>query len=206
MNYLDLDFLEIGTSDFDTLIETADNNTNGICVEPLSYYLNKLPNKSHVKKINCAISFEDIEDTIEIFYIPEEIIKSENLPYWLKGCNSVGDYHTHHRRLNLTHLVKTEIVNQIPISKLLLDHNVRQINHLKIDTEGGDCFILKNLFFYLKDKSKEFFPSRITFESNNLTSSNLIHETIELYTNHGYVISPESDADNTVLILKNDNN
>lgn len=201
MNYTDLDFIEIGTSDFDTLVEVCDNNATGICVEPLSYYLNKLPNKPFVKKINCAISFEDIEGEIKIFYIPEDTIKKENLPYWLKGCNSVGDFHKHHTRLNLTHLVKIEIARQIPISKLLQENNIRKIKHLKIDTEGGDCFILKNLLKYLKEKSIEYFPERITFESNTLTSMNLIEETIFMYKQNGYNVDPESDTDNTILIL-----
>ena len=38
-----LDYIEIGTSDFETLVETLDGN--GISIEPLSFYLNKLPNK-----------------------------------------------------------------------------------------------------------------------------------------------------------------
>lgn len=201
MNYVDLDFLEIGTSDFDTLVQSSKDDARGICVEPLSYYLDKLPNKKYVKKINCAISFDDTEGEIKIFYIPEDTIRTEKLPYWLKGCNSVGDFHKHHTRLNLTHLVQVETARQIPISKLLEENMVRKIKHLKIDTEGGDCFILKNLFKYLLEKSKEYFPDQITFESNALTSADLVKETINLYKEY-YDIDPLSDEDNTILILR----
>ena len=45
-----LDFLEIGTADFDTEIEKADNNTRGFSIEPLKIYLDKLPEKSLCKK------------------------------------------------------------------------------------------------------------------------------------------------------------
>lgn len=42
---VDLDFIEIGTSDFDTLIESSNDNTHGISIDPVNIYLNKLPTK-----------------------------------------------------------------------------------------------------------------------------------------------------------------
>ena len=39
---IDYDFIEIGTSDFQTLIEEASDEAIGLSVEPISYYLNKL--------------------------------------------------------------------------------------------------------------------------------------------------------------------
>jgi hypothetical protein len=56
-NYLSLenndghyDFIEIGTSDFDTLIETSDDKTVGLSIEPIKYYLDRLPERKNVKK------------------------------------------------------------------------------------------------------------------------------------------------------------
>jgi hypothetical protein len=54
-NYIDLDSIEIGTSDFDTLIESASANTVGFSIEPIKYYLDNLPDKPNVTKINKAI-------------------------------------------------------------------------------------------------------------------------------------------------------
>ena len=48
MNY---DFIEVGTSDFDTLIQDATDNCIGLCIEPIKFYLDRLPNKPNVKKI-----------------------------------------------------------------------------------------------------------------------------------------------------------
>jgi hypothetical protein len=76
---IDLDFLEIGTSNFDTLIEAATDETKGISIEPLDFYLNQLLNKKNVKKINCAISFDNIESDITFFYLDENTIKENNL-------------------------------------------------------------------------------------------------------------------------------
>ena len=67
------DFIEIGTSDFDTLIESSDDNMVGLSIEPIKYYLDRLPNKKNVKKIQLAVS--DVDGDIDIYYIPDEKIK-----------------------------------------------------------------------------------------------------------------------------------
>ena len=88
---IDLDFLEIGTSDVDTLIQECDDNTVGISVEPIKYYIDKLPNKKNVIKVNSAITGDNVPKNtkIKIFYIPFDIIINENLPIYLRGCNSI---------------------------------------------------------------------------------------------------------------------
>jgi len=48
------DFVEIGTSDFDTLIETATDATRGLSIEPVRYYLDRLPERAGVKKLLCT--------------------------------------------------------------------------------------------------------------------------------------------------------
>lgn len=202
MNFIDFDFIEIGTSDFDTLIEGASDETIGLSVEPLSHYLDKLPNKKNVKKINCAIAFDNIERDCTIYFLPESVISENNLKSWLKGCNSINDYHYQHKRFKIEHLVETKIIKQIPISKLLTDNNVRKIKHLKIDTEGGDCDILLNLKNYLQDKTFDFYPDMITFETNKLTSKEKVAHVINLYNQLGYIVHNKTN-DNTIMIKEN---
>ena len=93
---MEYDFIEIGTSDFETLIE-QDNNQKGISIEPIQYYLDKLPNNPNVIKSNHAIS--NIEGEIKIFWITPEDIKKYNLPWWVRGCNSVNEPHFQHKAL-----------------------------------------------------------------------------------------------------------
>ncbi len=50
------DFVEIGTCDFDTEIEKANNNTIGLSVEPVPFYFNNLPDRKKCKKVNAAVS------------------------------------------------------------------------------------------------------------------------------------------------------
>ena len=47
------DFIEIGTSDFDTLIESTQGKI-GITIEPLLFYLENLPKNPSVIKVNCG--------------------------------------------------------------------------------------------------------------------------------------------------------
>jgi hypothetical protein len=198
---IDIDFIEIGTSDFESLAQSCRDSEVGISIEPIKYYLDRLPNKTNVTKINCAISFDNSEGSITVHYVPSDVITANNLPAMLKGCNSISGYHYQHKKLNIEHLVVTETVTQIPISKLLEDNKIGKIGHLKIDTEGGDCYILEHLYNYLKDKDRMFYPSQITFESNQLTDRALVFSTIELFRTLGYRVQHQ-DTENTILELQ----
>lgn len=197
---LDLDFLEIGTCDFDTLIQQSNDKTVGISVEPLKFYLDALPNRKNVQKINCAISFDNLESNIEVYYIePEEIIKNK-LPSWIKGCNCINDYHPKIKRKKLQHLCRKITVKQYPISTFLQNQNIRKIKYLKLDTEGGDSFILLHLLDYLKTKNNLYYPLKIKFESNNLTSKKLVKKVITEYAQIGYQLDYSNK--NTQLTYK----
>ncbi len=197
---LDLDFLEIGTSDYDTVLQKCSDNQIGISVEPVKYYLDRLPNKQNVKKINMAISFDESETDIEVYYVTSDVIEKLQLPDWVRGCNSIGKYHFQHEQLKLKNYVKIDKVKQIPIDKFLIENNIRSIDFLKIDVEGGDCFILKRFMNYLKNKTKYYYPKTIMFETNALTDNKTISETIQLYCNNGYYL--ESFGHETILKLK----
>jgi hypothetical protein len=180
-------FLEIGTSDFNTLIETAKDDEIGMSVEPILEYLDKLPNKKNVIKLNCAVGVENCKDTVEIFFIPEETILSKNLPNWLKGCNSIEKMHPQHIKLGLTDLVSKKIIKQISIIELFEDYQIYPLDHLKIDTEGLDCDLLLSLSKFLKDLTAENHPKRITFEVNSLTDKEKLSMVLDCYKNLGYI-------------------
>ena len=178
-------FIEIGTSNFDTLIQKANNNTVGLSVEPMTHYLDQLPNKDNVKKINCAVSFDNTEADVKIYFIPESVIKENSLSHWLVGCNSINGYHPAHE--NYKHLVTTKVIKQIPIRKLFEDNNVTSLDLLKIDTEGGDSKILTHFFDYIKEK--KLYPKKIQFESNKLTPEQDVNTVIAMYESLGYKVT-----------------
>lgn len=195
MNY---DFIEIGTSNFSTLIQEATDSTVGISVEPIKYYLDQLPNRALVKKLNCGIAFDNVETDMVIHYIPESVIEANNLAWWIKGCNSTNDYHNIHKTENLYHLVEKATVSAVPISKLFIENNVEELEYLKIDTEGGDADILLHLLVYLMGKPVKYYPKKIKFESNQLTPVDKINDVISKYKFFGYKLTHRDENDSTL--------
>ena len=194
MTLTDYDFIEIGTSDYETLIETADDTTKGISVDAVKYYIDKLPNRKNVKKLNLGISNENT--FLDVYYIPEKTIKENNLPYWVKGCNSINDYHPMHT-INVRPYCEIEKVKVITTYELFYQNSVRNVRFLKIDTEGHDCIILKTLFFYIKYLPIIFYPKKILFETNRWTKHKDVDEIILLFSSLGYKL--ESRGEDSVL-------
>ena len=195
---INYDFIEIGTSDFDTLIENANESMVGLSIEPIKFYLDKLPKKKNVKKVNCAIC-EDENDNY-IYYYTDDIIKKYNWPDFLKGCNKVNDYHNYHFEYGIEHVTK-EKINNMSFKQLKIMYMINKIDYLKIDTEGYDIKILESILDYY-GKNNPLLPTKILFESNELylrkDVSNIIMKLIE----YGYILV-ETDFD-TIVYLKTD--
>lgn len=183
---IDLDFIEIGTSCYNTLIQQCSDKTTGISIEPIKYYLDLLPNKENVIKVNCAVSPTNKSSDAYIYHIKEQVIIDNHLPLFLRGCNSLNSYHLQHKKLGVQHLVSKQLVKQLPIGTILSDYSVRKISLLKIDTEGCDCDILFNLIVYLKDKNIDYYPAVILFESNEVANQDKVKKVIRLYKQLGY--------------------
>ncbi|MCX8008082.1 MAG: FkbM family methyltransferase [Patescibacteria group bacterium] len=141
-------YVDIGTSDFNTSFDYLKDDELAILVEPIIYYLNKFPDKPNVFK--CPFAIGEYDGITKIYYVKEEIIKRKNYPLWAKGCNKIGEPHP------------TLIQNGIPLSDFSVAnvpvisvktfvnmYNISEINKLKIDTEGYDSIIL-NLFYNLQ--------------------------------------------------------
>lgn len=166
------DFIEIGTSDFDTLIEEANHLTKGISIEPIKYYLDKLPNKFNVKKIQAAMS--DKEGSIDIYYIEDKHIDTHNLPWWVRGSNSVNNPHPFAiKEIGeelYNELVTIDNVPTITWPTLIKTHNIKTIDYLKVDTEGYDHIIL-NEYLNECEKNPELLANTIKFECHGEVSN-----------------------------------
>lgn len=179
------DFIEIGTSDFDTLIQECPNESVGLSIEPISEYLDMLPNKPKVSKINAAISDED--GLIEIYHVPSEEISKNSLPFWIRGCNSVNKPHDFARNKIGTELydkiVKIDKVPKITWEKLIKNYDVGSIDYLKIDTEGHDHIILRKYFDLCKEKPS-LYAKKIRFEYNETSNKKALQEIISDLKNY----------------------
>ena len=176
------DFIEIGTSDFDTLIETSNDDTVGISIEPINYYINRLPNKKNIVKVQAALSTTDGE--VDVYYIDDWKIEENNLPWWVRGSNSINNPHPFAiKELGeelYNSLVTIEKVPTISWETLINTYNVGSVDYLKIDTEGHDHIIFRDFLNYCEKHSFPI-PSKITLEyhdgvSNKVEIDKLISE------------------------------
>jgi hypothetical protein len=147
-----IDFLDIGTSDFDIGNGYIEGNKTYLLVEPLQHFLNNIPNTSNVLKANYAIS--NVEGIVDVFYIEEKDIKEFNLPFWIKGCNKINEKHPTAVKFLQQHnipesIIKHKKVKCINFQTLCQIYNLRHIDSLKIDTEGHDHIILQEVITYL---------------------------------------------------------
>ena len=189
------DFVEIGTSDFETLIEQADDSIIGLSIEPIKYYLDQLPEKKNVAKGNFAVSNYD---GMIVMYnvIPEDIIKYE-LPWWVKGCNSVNDYHpTVYNLLKQLGYIPEKIIqkNLIKVKRfqsIVDEYGIKKINKLKIDTEGHDCIILQD-YLSVCIRNPDLFADEVMFESNELSNDSDVNHMIDEFTKYGYTLTYRS--------------
>lgn len=205
-----LDFIEIGTSDFDTEIQKK-NDKVGLSIDPIEYYINKLPNKKGCKKIQAAIS--NYNGNTNVYYVAPDNIKKYNLPTWVRGCNSINNYHPTVSNLlskKGVNIADIAITYEIPCKTLLniiRENNVAGFYYLKIDTEGHDTVILENFCNNIKDN--KHLPHKILFESNELSNKQEINKVIELLKEKGYDLI-ESSHDTLLKLnlnnLKNKNN
>ncbi|MBU0542192.1 MAG: FkbM family methyltransferase [Gammaproteobacteria bacterium] len=184
-----LDFIEIGTSDFNTLIQAAGPDTHGLSIDPISLYLDRLPNRPGCKKINAAIS--NFEGTVEVYFIPPQVIAKHRLPNWLRGCNSIGAPHpTVSKQLEKMDIDPELVLVRQPVpchrlQTVLHQHDVQGVFMLKVDTEGHDAVILNDFF---DDATPQQWPHQIVFESNKLSDSETIHRLIAKLILMGYDI------------------
>lgn len=190
------DYIEIGTSDFDTEIAKNDDKV-GISIEPIKYYLDRLPNKPNCIKLNLGIS--NYVGTCVVNYLSEKTIEQYNLPYWVRGCNSINAYHKTvndlcmSKGLDIQQISEKDSVNVTTLYALMNDVSVDGVYFLKIDTEGHDTVILEN--FYEKVQNSAHLPHVIQFESNVLSSSEAVSHIIKLFANIGYdLISKDHDT------------
>ena len=131
------EFIEVGTSDFESLAIDLPNK-KGLLIEPIKQYLDNLPNNINHIKANYALT--DRGGETKVFYVkPEDIIKY-NLPNWVRGCNSINEPHPTVKELlgsNHDNIISIDIIKCITWENLIEEFNIESIDYLKIDTENN---------------------------------------------------------------------
>jgi GR25 family glycosyltransferase involved in LPS biosynthesis len=193
------DYIEIGTSDFETMVEYMGDDKLGLSIDPMQMYLNRLPEKSNNKKINVAIS--DTNYTTNVYYISLEDIETNNFPEWVKRCNSIDKPHpsinAFLKERNLEHILKCEPIECISFEELVNRYDIIDIDFLKVDTEGNDITILNNM---LKTNVR---PKKIYFEANSLYNDTEIVSMIKKLEESNYHLV-HRDFNNVTMRLKDE--
>jgi FkbM family methyltransferase len=138
------DWVDIGTSDFDLGYGSVGVQANHLLVEPVKYYLDRIPAADGVVKVNAAVS--DRDGGIDVYYLSEQTIAQRGLPLWVRGCNRIGTPHP-----TLVHLLdgqdawSIDRVRTVTFATLVKELGIDSIGSLKIDTEGHDDVILSGV-------------------------------------------------------------
>ena len=191
----DYDFIEIGTSDFDTEIQCA-GLKRGISIEPVKRYLDALPNPPHVTKIHGAVS--NVSGTIDVYSISPENIQKHNLSYWLRGCNSVNTHHILWAGKVPDEIIIKDRVPAYTFSDIVSICHVKSCKYLKMDTEGHDLIILES---YLDCVSNGFpLVPKIQFEANEWIAQPHVDAVLEKLVGYGYTWERTPCGGNIILV------
>ena len=195
------DFIEIGTADYDTLIQKADDTHKGISIDPFRNFLDKLPNKKGCTKICSAIY--DKEGETDIFYVTDDDIKNHNLPDWIKWSSSIHSPHPfvlqilNEIGLDPDTILKTKTVPITRLKTIIDQYKIDEIKILKIDAEQSDDIILIDYFNCCKDEGYPL-PFFIQYEHVALSPRRRNH-ILGIAVKMGYMVTQEGE-ENTTLV------
>ena len=130
-------FIEIGTSDFDTLEPLAQLGWKGIFVEPIGELLNNIERYDGCFYEESAIL--DYNGKTDIQYYDLDWAKD-----WQRGVGNTSDINNFNCNPHFKEHVRTARVNVLTLDMLIDKYKVKRIDYLKIDIEGLEYKILEN--------------------------------------------------------------
>ena len=170
-------FVDIGAHDGITINNSLffekNLNWSGVCVEPLTTIYMKLKENRNCTVLNCAVDEEDGQT---------EFVQNTGYTEMLSGILKHYDSrHTARRDHEIKHMGgETNVVkvNTLRLETIFDVHNIKKVEYLSIDVEGGEFSVIKSINF---DK---VFIDIIGFEDNYPDVSVNIRKYLE---DRGYV-------------------
>lgn len=171
-----IDFIEIGTSFFETMSHSAKNHTTGISIEPIKIYQDSLLIRPNIKKISAAVSV--VSTWADVYYFPPDFLLSlSNNSMAYKGFFGMGCLNKIHPMIIMSYPTPTNVYKKsqlfsmrrdvVPIKtiqQVYEENDLHMVGILKTDCESHDVHIINSaLDFY--DKSKIPSPCIIEFEA-----------------------------------------
>lgn len=168
----------LGTSAFDTVIQSASPLHRGISVEPVTAYLDRLPSPPGVIKENAAIDVKQSDSgegvgPFGVMYSQDPsaleahgFSLTDPLSSHLFGLSSLGTIQTNllnayrlegkYAATPSIFLQQSRVVPRLSMEELYVKHSVREVGFLKLDCEGLDLLILAS---YLRLLEKFLLPA-----------------------------------------------
>ena len=202
------DFVEIGAYFADTCVDTANQSTRGLLVEPIETYLERIPDFPLITKVPFAIVDEQTEEHPFLYYITQDDVKQHNLHDWIAQCNCIGRPHLWHlsyteawdhsgpsRDLTQLGIVRVKAVPCMTFKQLADKFDITAIIFLKIDAEGYDSRIINSMLDHTS-----ILPKKIQFETNEMSNPITVQTALYRLTALGY--THVVDGQNTISTLQ----
>ena len=196
------DYVDIGSCDFDTAYDVAQPGERVLLVEPVQYYLDRIPDREGQVKANLAVS--STTGQFPVYHLPDVTIHLFDLPSWARGCNSIGERHPtidrllESRGLDLN-LVNKTLVEVINFKQLCDRYQITEIGKLKIDTEGHEQYILPSVLEMVWEGMR---IEEIKFENQEVLGNKpfLDNVTLEFVRLAKYIVAGITPMDTTLRL------
>ena len=189
MNYK---FIDIGCSHFAVSSDLFGTDVKGIYVEPIKEYLDCLPEGENIIKECCAIAEEDGEAILNSVVVKNPVYFSGNemqkiivdkvlrAKFLDKYC---GSGQSTFGSASSIRFLRGNSIKEIPIktmslSSFLNKHSVTSVDYLKIDVEGHEESILKQLLPIMQ-KGDLKINKELRFEYNQLSNKQALLKLAE---------------------------
>lgn len=213
------DFVDIGCCFYDTLLDEYGLESCGLLVEPIPEYYNVLPYSKTVKKECCAIS--NINGNISFTAFVEENVKyltnkemkiiqnsdnkfkkfiDENGYKFLGGHSSIFKNKINKDVLKVSKNTKNINVLSMKFKKLCEKYKISEIDKLKIDVEGCEKFILKDILYLISNNLIKI--NYIIYEYNHLSDLKVLDKINNIFINKfNYNLKLKKEGWNTDIHL-----
>jgi hypothetical protein len=207
-----LDFVEIGSSNFNTCVMMrahhcnishtsscqGDHVTSGVTVDLVSAYLDFIPDLNNVRKYQVAITgSESGRSVLATYLIPPSVMKRlPQIPYFVAGCVQLNDLHKGIVESVINHRLPPSIIQKHWVRTMSLhsffDANVRYpVRLLKVDAEGYDGEIIEAMVNYYQVALNEVkisprWPCFLFFEMSMLNDRSVEASLIRQLEDVGY--------------------
>lgn len=186
------DYVEIGTSNFDTFAQSNINNTSkGLSIEPIKELIDELPKREGWFFLNAALGNSNGKS--KIYRVSREDQEKYKLPDWVDSSSSIGL-----RNPNVLRVLKEKQlpdslfaereINIVNWSNILSTFSIKGIKDLKVDAEGMDIDIL--LWFFESIPEDFELPFSIKFEAREeMTDKKKMNILLDIMREKGYKFS-----------------